>query len=132
MPSIDWYGPEKGHGGTGEKVAYTKPVAREVKATANKIALKAQWYLESRPAHRKGHSQIEVKHWPTPGRWASTGPNIDSVVYLTDPWIEPNAQGKRKGATQAIENGHWIRDKQGNKVRWIEGHHVLNDAADSV
>lgn len=112
MPRIFWYGPEYGKGGTMEKVSYTRPVATAIRAKAEEIGHKAEFLLDSRPEVRREHgafsSNIIVRHWPTAGMRSSTGPSIDSQVYLVD------AEGK--GGAAGIEKRH----------------HILRDAADSA
>lgn len=112
MPRIRWYGPEYGKGSTGERVSYTRPVAHAVRHKADEIGHMAEFLLDSRPEVRREHgafsSNIIVRHWPTAGMRSSTGPSIDSQVYLVDP--------SGKGGAAGIEKRH----------------HILEDAAGSA
>ena len=128
MPDIDWYGPESGGPrSTGARVSYTLPVAKAVRAKALLIGAKAAMLLDARAMRRTDDSHIETRHWPTPGKRPETGPNIDSHIYLTDPW--PGNEKGFKGAAQGIENGHWQVGQDGERIRWVKGLHVLRDAA---
>ena len=127
MPNIDWYGPEYGKGGTMEKVAYTLPVAKAVRSKANAIAHRAAFLLDSRAHQRRqdkaGSAEIHVSHWPNPvaaNSHGTTGANIDSLVYMTDP--------ENKRGAKSIEEGHNIVDHEGNVVGFQPGLHVLKDA----
>lgn len=107
MPNIKWYGPKRGHGSTGHRVSYTRPVAAAVRLKAMEIAHEAAFLLDSRAQRRTGDSQILTRHYPNPGfEKGSTGsPIIDSFVLLADP--DPgNGKGRDKGAAASIEITH--------------------------
>lgn len=138
MPKIYWYGPEFGNGSTADRVSHIHDVADALKETANEIGHKAAFLLDSRAIQRRqemdGAAEIKTLHYP--------GTKLDSYAYLKDP--------NNKGAAQAIENGHWARTyrkrrddvmgddegpingEHGGKARWVEGLHVLRDAAASI
>lgn len=136
MPNIDWYGSDFGPGSTGERVSYTEPVAKAVKHKALAIAYKASWLLDSKPKTRTGESDIQTMHYPSLGARASTGPNIDSFVILTDPNGGDGVSGyspgrwRMKGGAQGIENGHRVYNKEGRVVGKVEGLHILKEALD--
>ena len=94
MPSIDWYGPPKGHNSTGDRVSHTYRVAAAVRLKAMEIAHEASWLLDERSKHRTGASQIHTRHYPTT--------DMDSYVYLEDPWDK----GVMHGAAAGIEMNH--------------------------
>lgn len=135
MPKIEWYGPEKGQGSTGDIVSHTYPVVNAMRSGAQRIAFQAAFNLDSYPERRKanpeGHAKIGMQQ-----------EKLDFYVYLYDP--------RNKAAAQGIENGHWthgyrkrrdgtlgkaegpIRNGKhgdGGGARWVEGLHVLRDAA---
>jgi hypothetical protein len=141
MPKIYWYGPAYGNGSTGDRVSHTYPVAKALRRVANDIAHDAAFLLDSRSRLRRqgedGSAEIKTLHYPAT--------QMDSYAYLIDP--------NNKGAAQGIENGHWTwgyrkrrdgtlgsaegpirngRDGDGGGSRWVEGLHVLRDAAASV
>jgi len=138
VPKIYWYGPSYGPNSTHDRVSHTYRVAGALRHKAGQIRDKAEFLLDSRARLRRqdeaGSAEIRTLHYPNT--------ELDSYVYLIDP--------NNKGAAQGIENGHWThgyatrrngtlgkaegpirngKDGDGGGSRWVEGLHVLRDAA---
>lgn len=131
MPRIWWEGPRRGKGSVEDVVSYLPPVIDTMRKHSIRIMLDAAANLEMYPEKRTKKSQIGM-----------TQGDLDFYVYLQDP--------DKKGAAQAIENGHWqysyprVRVVQTDgsikyerrpgppKRTWVEGLHVIQNAADAA
>ena len=131
MPRIWWYGPKTKKGSVEDVVSYLPAVVESMRKHARRIAVDAAANLEMYPEERTKKSQIGMQQG-----------NLDFYVYIHDP--------ENYAAAQGIENGHWLYTYPRTRVvqadgtikyerrpgppkrRWVEGLHVIQNAAEAA